>query len=810
MQSPIALPTPRWVPGHAESLDGGPAGAGHAIAGFELVSVPGGGDTLRSFESRILFWELAWTLLEDSALEFRWVGGQASVRAYVLVRTSGFDREATSAECQRVAGALSQLMRRTVPGVTLRPMDTADVGVMATLERAISGERGDLVRRRVGFESGGGAVDVPIPLSIGLPALRVLLQEMAEASEPVCVSMVAGPTHIDELEQDVLEAELARVERLLIRSRVSADLQLSSNPERVDEETAITRVESTAVALSRRIEHYDRLGMLRLSISAAGEMPLTFRAAAQSSLGWAAGSLEYVPAAESGDQTVFDRNLKTLGFEPWGLMVEEEPARRTISDCYLASLPEVIAAVWMPPLDEATPSHVSIVDPLPRVVPSEVPREGTVLGVNRSGPSERPVALSDTDRSRHMYIIGQTGTGKSTLAARMALNDIAAGEGVCVIDPHGDLVDDILLRYPKDRQDDLIIFDPRDEEFPLGLNLFDTQDPAERDFAIQQIISMLYRLYDPTRSGIMGPRFEHWFRNAALTAMADPGGGTFLDIPLIFTNDRIRAKKIGHVEDPVVRSFWLDELAKTSDYHTSEMLGWFVGKFGAFLSNTTMRRILGQRHSAFDFRELMDSRKVLLVKLAKGQIGEINARILGMILVSKLQMAALSRANVSRDERRRFHLYVDEFQSLALSSFDELVAEARKYGLALTLMNQHVRQLPEDQRMALFGNVGTFCAFRLGLPDARLVADEFGDFSVRDLTRLENYRCAVRMPVDGRVQTPFDVYTLPLEPPGPDAEADVSSLTERSRRRWGTPADTAEQEALGIFDEADGVFRLPV
>jgi len=299
-------------------------------------------------------------------------------------------------------------------------------------------------------------------------------------------------------------------------------------------------------------------------------------------------------------------------------------------------------------------------------------------------------------------------------------------------------------------------------------------------------------------------------RCAALTVMSDPAGGTFLDIPLVFTNARVRDQQIKHVKDPVVRSFWLDEQSNLADFHKAELLSWFVGKWGAFLANATMRRVLGQRRSALDFRRAMDEGRIVLIKLEKGQIGEINARLLGMILVSKIQMATLSRAELPPDKRKRFHLYVDEFQALTLTTFDEIVAEARKYGLALTLANQHLHQLPDHLRMALFGNVGALCVFRLSMTDAKLIGDEFVEYGESEFTRLENYRCIMRTSVDGRVQAPFDVCTLPLEDPERDAAAWRAELEERSRKAHGTPAKVAEEEALRLFRKTDDADEPPV
>jgi len=807
----IDTPATGQVSPNSEAATRGPGAstaAGVAVSCLEIASLPALNDVDDTLRLQSLFWEAAWPLLAEATLEFRWVAHHGALRLFVLVGCPGQDREATTAEVERLRDEVVRLLGRVLPGLQCRWLPGAGADLRSMLPFEIA-EGGDLVRNGVEIDLGDQSFDVAVPITATSAAKRLLLDLMLDGREGLCISIAAGRTELDHAARVELESALYGLEQHIQRARYAADPHLGFERQESHSHTTTAQAEVAAAVLAQRCTTFHRLGMLRISVASEGVMPPGFVAAARSALGWSAGSLGYVPAAESADLAAFDRNLRRLSFESWGVLRGEHGAG-AIGNRYLASLSEVAASAWVPQLHGAHDAQAHLIDPAPLSVPGVVPRNGVIIGENFASAKARPVALSDDDRSRHMYIIGQTGTGKSTLAARMALNDIRAGEGVCVIDPHGDLVDDILLRYPHARAKDLIVFDPRDDEYPLGLNLFETRNEAERDFAIQQVISMLYRLYDPHRDGIIGPRFEHMLRSAALTVMSDPAGGTFLDIPLLFTSDKVRQAKIKHVTDPVVKSFWLDEQANLADFHKSEVLGWFVAKWGAFLANSTMRRILGQRWSGFDFRDVMDSRKVLLVKLAKGQIGEINARILGMILVSKLQMAALGRADMLREQRTRFHLYVDEFQSLALSTFDELVAEARKYGLALTLMNQHVRQLPEAQRMALFGNVGTLCAFRLGLPDATLVAEEFEGLSVRDLTRLENYRCAVRMAVAGRVQTPFDINTLPLEVPESDAAVAARRLFELSRKTWGTPAERAEAEALRIFDGADGMFRLPL
>ncbi len=286
------------------------------------------------------------------------------------------------------------------------------------------------------------------------------------------------------------------------------------------------------------------------------------------------------------------------------------------------------------------------------------------------------------------------GGGKSVLLGNMALQDIKNGEGLCVIDPHGDLIEDILQHVPKERAEDIIVFEPFDTERPIGLNMLEVDSDEQKDFAVQEMISIFYKLV--TDPAMLGPMFEHNMRNAMLTLMADEEHpGTLTDIPRIFTDTEFQKYKIAKLRDPVVRAFWEKEMAKTSDFHKSEMLGYLISKVGRFVENSMMRNIVGQPKSGFNFRKIMDEGKVLLVNLSKGRTGEINAKLLGLILVSKIQIAALSRADMPESQRRDFYLYVDEFQNFITDAFSSILSEARKYKLNLVIAHQYLGQLSQ-------------------------------------------------------------------------------------------------------------------
>jgi hypothetical protein len=394
--------------------------------------------------------------------------------------------------------------------------------------------------------------------------------------------------------------------------------------------------------------------------------------------------------------------------------------------------------------------------------PVQLPQEGLLFGYNEFRGVRKEIRLSPEDRRRHTYILGQTGTGKSTLLENLAVQDMLAGNGFAFIDPHGDTAEKLLAMVPKNRAEDVVYFNPADTEYPLGLNLFEFTDPTQKDFLIQETIGMLYKLYDPGHTGIIGPRYEHWYRNAALTLMSDPAGSTFIEIPKVFTDTDYLKHKFKYLKDPTVIDFWVKEMGQTSDYHKSEMLGWFVSKFGAFQNNEMMRNIIGQTKSSFNIRDIMDNKKILIVNLSKGRIGDLNSQLLGMIFVIKFQAAAMSRADVPEDQRPDFSLYVDEFQNFATDSFASILSEARKYHLNLIVANQFIAQLSPEIRDAVFGNIGTIAAHRMGPDDAEFMVKQFAPvFDVSDMVNLPNYNAVMRLMMGGLPSQPFSVHNLP-------------------------------------------------
>lgn len=418
---------------------------------------------------------------------------------------------------------------------------------------------------------------------------------------------------------------------------------------------------------------------------------------------------------------------------------------------------EELATIYHFPNKQIETPHVHWLSAKTAPAPAAIPNEGLYLGNSVYRGVGRKVFISEDDRRRHMYIVGKTGTGKSEFLKDMILQDIRNGKGVCVVDPHGELVDELMAFMPVERAEDVIYFDPSDVERPMGLNIMEAETEDQKHFVVGAIINLMYKLYDPHKTGIIGPRFEHAIRNAMLTVMYEPGA-TFIEVVRVLTDSKYVQELLPKVRDPIVRRYWTDQIAQTSDFHKSEVLDYIVSKFGRFVTNKMMRNIIGQSKSAFDFRKVMDNGNILLVNLAKGKIGEENSSFLGLILVPRILMAALSRQDIPLEQRRDFYLYVDEFQNFATSDFAVILSEARKYRLSLTVANQFLGQIDEEVKQAVIGNVGSLISFRVGVNDAQFLQSEFQPtFSEGDLTNVDRFNVFIKTIVDNQPQRPFSM-----------------------------------------------------
>ncbi len=433
--------------------------------------------------------------------------------------------------------------------------------------------------------------------------------------------------------------------------------------------------------------------------------------------------------------------------------------------------------------------------------PPNVPKEGILLGVNNYRAIDTEIRFLDNDRTRHEYIIGKSGSGKSALISYQARQDVARGAGLCVVDPHGDLIEDVLAHIPKERAKDVILFDPADSERPMGLNLLEAHTDEEKDRASLDAMEIFIKLFG---NEIFGPRIQHYFRNGCLTLMDDEEeGATLIDVPRLFVDDEFQRYKVSKCKNVVVRSFWEHEIAKTGAREKEEMIPYFSAKFGPFVTNTTMRNIIGQPKSAFNIREIMDTGKILLVNLSKGKIGDVNAQLLGLIFVNKVNMAALSRADMPQAERKRFYLYVDEFQNFVTDAFATILSEARKYELGLIMAHQYIGQLvgkteeygqaSTKMRDAVFGNVGTILSFKIGAEDAEYMAKEFAPvLSEQDVIGIPNFHCYVKLNVNNTSSRPFSMGTIYDESERNEKLAGL--IKEYSRMKYGRKKVFVNQE----------------
>ena len=458
---------------------------------------------------------------------------------------------------------------------------------------------------------------------------------------------------------------------------------------------------------------------------------------------------------------------------------------------------EEIATIYHFPNKQITTPHIFWVYSKSAPAPSEIPTQGLYLGESAYRGVKRPVYLGNEDRLRHIYIIGKTGTGKSELLKDMILQDIKAGKGVCFMDPHGDAIEDLLKLIPPERAEDVIYFNPSDTERPMGFNLLEVRTEDQMHFAATAVINMMYKLFDPYKTGIVGPRFEHAVRNAMLTAMQAEPGSTFVEIMRILTDARYVQELLPRVTDPIVRRYWTDQIAQTSDFHKSEVLDYITSKFGRFVTNKLIRNIIGQSQSSFDLREVMDTGKILLINLAKGTLGEENSNFLGLILVPRVLMAAMSRSDIPMEQRRDFYFYVDEFQNFATPDFAVILSEARKYRLALCVANQFIGQVEDEVKNAVFGNVGTKMCFRVGVSDAGFLAHEFAPvFGEDDLLNVERFHAYVTTTVNNEPVPPFSIDTTKdiTKVKASENPRVAEIITEMSRLKYGRDARLVDAE----------------
>ncbi|MCC2631703.1 MAG: hypothetical protein K0S20_402 [Patescibacteria group bacterium] len=426
--------------------------------------------------------------------------------------------------------------------------------------------------------------------------------------------------------------------------------------------------------------------------------------------------------------------------------------------------------------------------------PTNMPKSGLLLGYSSFRGTEIPIHMSYEDRLRHFYMIGKSGSGKTTIFQNMILQDIRNGHGVCYMDPNGDAVDWIVKHIPKERAEDVIIFDPSDTARPMALNLleYDPAFPEQKTMVINEVLSIFDKLYDLKATG--GPIFEQYMRNAMLLVMDDPeSGSTLMEIPKVLADAEFRKYKLSKSRNQVVIDFWVNEAEKAGgEAALANMVPYITSKLTQFTSNDIMRPLIGQQKSAFNFREIMDSKKILLVTLPKGLLGDMNAQLLGMIISGKIQIAAFSRQSQPEAQRVPFYLYVDEFQNFTSKTFATILAEARKYRLSLNITNQYLDQLDEETRDAVFGNVGTMLTWIIGAKDAEVFEKEFDPLTVDDFVNTEKRNFYIRLLIDGATSKPFNAASYP---PDPHENSQIGdAIKQLSRLKYGRDRELVESE----------------
>ncbi len=442
--------------------------------------------------------------------------------------------------------------------------------------------------------------------------------------------------------------------------------------------------------------------------------------------------------------------------------------------------------------------------------PENIPMEGILLGHNLYRGVSREIHMKNEDRFRHFYVIGQTGTGKSSILQVMIRQDFKNGKGVCVMDPHGQLIDDILPFIPRERADDVIFFNPADLSRPMGLNLLEAKTPEERDMIAMEAMNIMIKLFDEE---IFGPRIQDYFRNGCLTLMESKEGGALTDIVRLFTDEEFEKEKTKDLQNPVVRSFWEHQMAKTGAREKQEMIPYFASKFGGFVTNGLMRNIIGQTKSAFDFEDVMNNSKILLINLSKGETGDINSKLLGMIVVAKIQAAALARQRQAKEDRKDFFFYIDEFQNYVTDSIEVILSEARKYRLSLNMAHQYLAQIEDggakkgskavNLKDAVFGNVGTIMCYKIGAQDAEYMAKEMAPvFSDQDLVNIDKFKAVMKLSVDTQPSKPFSITPVNPYLEKGDHEA-AEAYKQLSRLKYGRDKEFVERE---IFRRLGTVF----
>lgn len=649
----------------------------------------------------------------------------------------------------------------------------------------------------------------------GNAPLALLFKLMLMHPEPLAISFRMKPTTMSDGEIQFLEKQIQWCERFA-QAGIKSDVERLSEvyPTLQEQARAFQRLLTKALFTLK-----DNAALLRVEVAGEDSFPQALtdvlgvaltRAVGVSGqeenlLNFLRGGYEILPVAEA--------DCAALGFAQLDLKTQPDPLAPAAAGRlrYLFDASEAVVAFRFPaPAWEETPGLPAKTSRT-QLAAADIPQNGLQIGASHHNGRTQRVCLTPEDRRRHVYAVGQTGTGKTTLFEQMILSGIRAGEGLCVIDPHGDLIEKLLPKIPAHRAEDIVLLDPSDAEYPVGFNVLEYETDAQKNFLIQEMMAIIERLLQKLDPAMGGPIFYQHSRMVLQLVMSDrEQQGTLVQFYQVFNQQHFYKRFLTQpISDPMLKSFVEGTLSNMNYLRTDSsggsMGGYISSKYEPFIGDPVLRNIFGQRRSTINLREIMDSGKILLVNLSKGQMGEISSRFFGMVLVAKLQAAAMSRAALPMEQRRDFYLYVDEFQNLATQNFGILLAEARKYRLNLVLTNQFVAQLPSDIVQAIAGNVGTTISFRVGALDAELMEREFlPTFNRYDLMNLPNFNTYVSTLINGQVSRPFSMQTRPDQTPPNVALG--AEIREKSRQRYARSRDDVRQE---IADSLEPMTTSP-
>lgn len=704
-------------------------------------------------------------------LELRWQAARGGrVALYMVLRCEGPTRQVARRQVLDATEALKRVAAYGLPDHVLAPI-TSTVVLRGLLRVGARSEVGEIRRTELAVTAFDMTSTISGPAFLDPSADEMLVRTLAR--QPCGTALVVGLKAVGEYDASriMLAEQLLSLESAAQRT----ELELAEGSRSVarGDRSPLFKLRTAQAVSAHRLAEFGILARTRATLVGPGPIDPFLIGAARSAFG-GPGTTTWVPAVEPPEIVAALDNLTTGGFKPWGLYGPQQDATEAL--LYVASLEEATAWFRMPLARRSLPLVARVVDPPAVRASDKVPSTGVVLGRGTSFEGERSVALEPTMRTRHMYIVGATGGGKSTLLQNMAVDLASASSrhSVVIEDPHGPLVEALASNLPASVKDRVVVFDPTDPDCP-SLNPFDVKTPRERAFVKAELIGLFRRLFSEE---FTGPRWAAVFRSAAELLMVGPEPGSLADVARLFYDDAFRENRLRHVADPSALLFWREEWKSLSDYHKGELVSWFVAKFSAFASDEYMQRATSGR-ATLDLAEIMADGRVLLVRLPKGELGDDNVSILGTLLVIRLQSAAAARFSVAPEGRTPVTVILDEAQSFVGSSMETLLAEARKADVSMVLANQCFGQLSRTQRDVILGNVGTIVAFRVGRPDAEMLEPSYAPyFSAAGLTELETGRAAVRTVLaDGSVAV-FDVQTRrpPVTPDGAPRLRDFSTM----------------------------------